>query len=379
MKIFVLPSWYKTTKYPENCIFVYEQVRELSSKGHSIVVLSPQLEFNPLCFNGINIVNDGFSIIYYKNYWKLPGSVFVRVNVSQFIKAAEHLFIEAVKKEGMPDVLYAHFTEPAGYAAVIIGKKYNIPVVVEEHYSGYMVTPLSLFQKQILEYTIKNSKKLICVSSGLKQVLEQQLGTFENISVVSNMIHPCFKFHPTTIGKFVFFAMGSLIPRKGFLPLIYAFTKVFKGMYVELRIAGSGPEKQLLCKSIERLGMNDQILLLGQLSREETLEQYIKCHCFVLASEAETFGLVYREAMAVGRPIITTRHGGFSQEDWHDEYGYLIDQRDSLQLEQALEKMYLKYNNFDNQKISNLCLSTCDPANVIGKIITILEQSIDQS
>lgn len=376
MKIFILPSWYKTTQFPENCIFVYEQVRELSLKGHSIVVLSPQIQFNPFNCKDNSIITDEFSTIYYKNYWKLPGTYFSQFNITRFINAAECLLIKAIQDEGKPDVIYAHFTEPAGYAAVILGKKYDIPVVVEEHFSGYMTDSLSLFQKKILRYTIKYCEHFICVSSGLKKILEQQLGTFKNVSVVSNMINPCFNFNPPVDGRFVFFSMGSLIPRKGFLALIHAFTNTFRDQNVVLRIAGSGPEKKKLDKTIQQLGMENQIFMLGQLNREETLEEYIKCHCFVLASEAETFGLVYREALAVGRPIISTRHGGFSKEDWHNEFGYLIDKKNFMQLEQALKQMYKKYSTYDCSLISKMCLSTCSPSNVIDKIISILNGSI---
>ena len=51
---------------------------------------------------------------------------------------------------------------------------------------------------------------------------------------------------------------------------------------------------------------------------------YKKCNCFVLLSEYETFGIVYREAMASGRPVIAVRNGGV-EENWSDAFGILID------------------------------------------------------
>lgn len=99
--------------------------------------------------------------------------------------------------------------------------------------------------------------------------------------------------------------------------------------------------------------------MLGSLNKEKMLEEYKKCNCFVLPSEHETFGIVYREAMAIGRPIITTNHQGFAN-DWNDAYGLLIDIDDERQLINALLDMQSKINTYDLKTlktISTMCLS----------------------
>ena len=47
---------------------------------------------------------------------------------------------------------------------------------------------------------------------------------------------------------------------------------------------------------------------MGLCSRKDIAE-FLKKRCFLLASQAETFGVVYIEALASGIPVIATRCG----------------------------------------------------------------------
>lgn len=372
MKILVLPSWYKTAKYPENCIFIYEQVAGLAELGHNVIVISPQQNFNPLCSRNIYQYNDGTCDLLYRNYLVIWPSKFPFQNLYSFERCAMKLAEKAINDYGVPDVIYAHFSIPAGYAATKLGEKYGIPVVVEEHLSDLMNEKWDKFRYSLMKTTIEKADKFICVSEGLKKSIENKLGEYGNMIVVSNMINQCFRYYPLENKEFVFLAIGGLIPRKGFDFLIRCFTKVFKGKNVKLRIAGQGRMRKDLEELIKDLDIESQVSLLGQLSRVETLEQYKNCSCFVLTSQAETFGLVYREALAVGRPIISTRHGGFSDKDWHDEYGYLIDYGNCRELKEAMFNVFNDFQKFDLKKISNICLSTCSKTIVMNSIEKIL-------
>lgn len=376
MKIFIIPSWYKTKEHPEECVFIYEQAQGLKELGNDIVVLSPQFCKSPFSDKSITSETDDCSKIYYKKYWTLWPSKFPNHYVSQFRKSLYSLFDDAIKREGRPDVLYAHFSYPAGMIACELSKKYSIPLVVEEHFSGLMGNNVAERHKAAVRYTVNNCDKFICVSEGLRESIFNFTGKKSNCIVVSNMINPCFKYFDLPRTRFNFFSMGSLIPRKGFLELIDAFTIAFKGQPVDLNIGGSGPLQEEIEKRISETGMSGQIHLLGQLSRAETLKKYVSCNCFVLASKAETYGLVYREAMAVGRPVISTRHGGFSESEWDDEFGFLIDVNNKEQLIMSLKSMYEGYCKYNHKNISNKCLLTCSKEIVVAHINNILSTTL---
>lgn len=377
MLIFTLPSWYKTKQHPENSIFIYEQMLELKKLGHEIVVLSVQpvgIQSLRKANCAIERVNDHGIITFYTEINVIQPSKFRYLYTFTFRKALKKLIDHAMAVCGKPDVFYAHFSFAAGYA--MVGQKYNIPLVVEEHYSGLMEKPDRKLRK-IVKETVAYADQFICVSEGLRTAVNEIAGENSRMCVISNMINPCFTYHDLPERDvFVFFSLGSLINRKGFDVLIQAFAEEFpEEKNIQLRIGGSGAEYTNLVNLIQRFGMEDRIRLVGQLTREQTLSEYINCNCFALASRAETYGLVYREAMAVGRPIVSTRHGGFSQELPAGD-GLLIDIDDIGQLRWALRRVYESYHDYDLRNISRNCLLECSPGDVSKKIADTLQSSV---
>jgi 1,2-diacylglycerol 3-alpha-glucosyltransferase len=74
-----------------------------------------------------------------------------------------------------------------------------------------------------------------------------------------------------------------------------------------LVIAGEGPARNALQKQAAQLGIAAQCLFVGNLDREQGLNDcYAAADVFVFASRTETQGLVLLEAMAQGRPVVST-------------------------------------------------------------------------
>lgn len=372
MKIFIVPAWYASEKNGGACPFICEQAVALRKMGHEVVVLSIQMcPINTLFKRKEEYINvtDGVVAFYNETTFFYPGRIF-GINERRFIACLRHVFDMAEKEYGRPDVLYAHFSYPAGYAASVLSKEKGIPLVVQEHWSYLNRKSIAGSLKKFLLKTIESADTFIAVSTGLQASIERHIPESRGkITVVSNMIDPCFKFiKKREHDGYVFFSMGNLIPGKGFLELIEAFANAFSGtLEIKLRIAGSGPQERDIRDLIEKKNLKNQVTLLGRLTREETLNEYIACDCFALASKGETFGLVYREALAVGRPIISTRHQGFSDENWDDSYGWLVDIGNQEQLELALKAAY-EYHDFLGEKRSKKCLQSCSCEVVMRQI-----------
>ena len=108
-------------------------------------------------------------------------------------------------------------------------------------------------------------------------------------------------------------SVGRLDPQKGFDLLIKAFAQVSSAAPEwQLYILGQGAEHDALMAQINRLGMEQRIILNGVVSDPQS---WIKMSdLFVLASRYEGFPNVLLEAMACGRPVIATDSPGASAE-----------------------------------------------------------------
>lgn len=359
MKIFVIPAVFPNDKYPFAGIFVYQQCVALAKEGHEIIVLDASaMDYQDWLhlpyYQEIKEYHKNLFWIHRKHHRGFMLSRFPKLALYSYQRALRHLFSSAIVQHGKPDLLYGHFSFCAGFLTSKLAKENGIPCIIQEHASLLFSTKNNTILS-MLNHSINESNGFFCVSPSLRQsILEKNLNYTKEIGVLHNIINASFQYSPPPNNEnFVFFSAGNLVATKAFDMLINAFQIAFsKEDKVELRIAGTGrEEKKLKSFAIQRI---HQIKFLGALSKEEMIDQYKKANCFTTASHTETFGLVYREALAVGRPIVCTKNTGI-QYLWNPAYGKLCEQ--TLEdLAQELKAMYYDYKNYNGKKISDSVL-----------------------
>ena len=108
--------------------------------------------------------------------------------------------------------------------------------------------------------------------------------------------------------------VSSLHAAKGALATLEAFTKIATQFpNSELHFYGDGPEKAELARRVNLLDsqIGAAVHMHGWLSREEARSQLGNHTALVFPTwSREPFGFVILEAMALGIPVITTKHGG---------------------------------------------------------------------
>jgi glycosyltransferase involved in cell wall biosynthesis len=103
-----------------------------------------------------------------------------------------------------------------------------------------------------------------------------------------------------------------LYARMGLENLVAAMARVVQQQSEALLlIGGTGPRRAHLEALISRLGLSDQVRLLGRVSEDDLPRYYQAADLFVLPTVAlEGFGLVTLEALACGTPVVGTPVGG---------------------------------------------------------------------
>jgi len=385
MHIMVIPSWYSSSRNKIHGSFFKEQFNALANSNEKITVayneIWPITMFGKIHEKrGINFnIEDNLRTYRYKDYNYLPKSPLM---FKSFNRRMDKLYQEIVKKEGKVDVIHAHSAFWGGIAAEYISKKYNIPLVITEHSSlKYAKYTKESYNKHIFK-AYKNAKCLIAVGNGLKSELQGYV--HRPIEVIHNMVDlKLFNINEKindgnskVNSEFKFFSCGFLEEGKGMDCLIKAFTKAFKGEPVTLRIGADGSLKPVLKKLIEDLDMDNQINLLGALSRDEVSKEMKACDVFALASEHETFGVVYIEALACGKPVIGADNGG-AEDIINEENGLIAKKKNVEDLAKTLIKIKDNYEMYDKYKIREKTIFSYSEKVLVEKLKGVYEKAYE--
>lgn len=363
--IFVISSWYPSVRNPVAGIFVKEQLEALACAR-------PQVNFL------VSLWGHDSTFLPTRKFWQwpfillsramMPGNV-VRLNnglheifspkitwskrlpfggAKQLINVNRENFELAQKRFGKISLIHAHVSYPAGFVASILSKEFGVPFVVTEHMSPFPFPELTCLGKPIDEISIafNSAAASIAVSPALACRIES-FG-FSKPTVVPNMVDGS-RFYPksSSQSKTIFFTLCGITEQKGIGDLLDAIalwdppSELF-----EFRIGGDGPLKTFFQDKAEHLGLVDRVKWLGAVSREQAPALYQDCDVFVLPSLHETFGVVYAEAIATGKPLIATKCGG-PESIVTPLNGVLVDVGDVKQLSAAMRLMAENLDQYD--------------------------------
>ena len=129
--------------------------------------------------------------------------------------------------------------------------------------------------------------------------------------------------------------VGRLVPYKGVDVLIRAMA----GTPARLVVAGNGPQAAELRQLAGALDVAGRVTFLGQVPDSDLVALYHACDVLALPSvtRAEAFGMVQIEAMACGKPVVSTNlPSGVPWVNQHGESGLVVPPGDADALARAL-------------------------------------------
>ena len=138
--------------------------------------------------------------------------------------------------------------------------------------------------------------------------------------------------------------IGHFAPLKGYEELLGAVSEVLRaGFNVKLAMVGeciyphSKGYKEKLLSLVDSTGLKDKVIFTG--FREDIPELLASFDLFVLPSRSEGFGRVNLEAMAMGKPVISTNVGGIPEVVVDGVTGILVPPGNSKALSHAIMRL----------------------------------------
>ncbi|ARJ75449.1 MULTISPECIES: N-acetyl-alpha-D-glucosaminyl L-malate synthase BshA [Bacillus] len=241
---------------------------------------------------------------------------------------------EVAARENL-DIIHAHYALPHAVCAYLAKQmlKRDIGIVTTLHGTDITVLGYDPSLKDLIRFAIEASDRVTAVSTALAGETYDLIKPDKKIETIYNFIDERVYLKKNT---------ESIKEKHGILPdekvvihvsnfrkvkrvkdVIRVFRNIAANTKAKLLLVGDGPEKCVAWQLVEKYGLQDQVLLLGNQDRVEEL--YSISDLKLLLSEKESFGLVLLEAMACGVPCIGTNIGGIPEVIKDQVSGFLVE------------------------------------------------------
>ncbi len=248
-----------------------------------------------------------------------------------------------VRKAELENISHVHAHFGTNSAAVVLlarmlnGPTYSITVHGPEEFD--MPRSLSLAEK------IENSSFTIAISSFCRSQIYRwiepaywdrihEVHCAVDISQLTAVVEP-------VKDTSAFLCIGRLAPEKGQLIQLQALKLlVEQGLDLHITFAGDGPLRQLLEDYVKKWALENRVTFTGWIDERRIAELLRDCRALIVSSFAEGLPVVLMEALAMGRPAITTCIAGIPELVEHGESGWLVPPADAQALAAAIREAY---------------------------------------
>lgn len=225
------------------------------------------------------------------------------------------------RERWMPDVVQLNVIQKQGVLALWLKKRYHIPYIIIEHWSGYLpengqFLRMSAYKRRLYQCIAAQAEKVLCVSQRHMRAMQECGIQAKEWGLIHNVVDEFF-FEPS--------AVSSQPSDRKTLLHISCFDERAKNVKGLLRAAkmlaekrqdwrlvlvGTGVDYQQVREFAANLDIPDGLLeWTGELPPREVAARMQQADALVLSSRYETYGVVLAEAAAAGLPILSTPVG----------------------------------------------------------------------
>jgi len=253
-----------------------------------------------------------------------------------------------ILKQRRFDVIHTHFAIPSGPSGYVLSKLFHIPDVLSLH-GGDVYDPSksrsphrTFLLFQTVRAMMNAADRLVAQSTDTRDNARRYYGIKREIDVIPLGIRP-----PSFVRRsrrelalepdeFVFCTVGRLIRRKNLEESLLILAELKDLIRFRFVIIGEGPERPTLERLSRRLGIQDSVLMPGNVSDAEKFQLLSVSDCYISTALHEGFGLVFLEAMESGLPVVCYNRGG--QRDFlkDGQTGFLVELGDRKTFKERL-------------------------------------------
>lgn len=355
--------------------FMHGVAEGIAQNGNEVYILTPfSAEFKK------NKQKKSYQIITYKYFWnkfqKLGYSNTLSNDMSlkpiMFLLSPFMIFFGTLAliklvKEKKIEVINAHWILPNGFIASVVSLFTKTPVVSTLPGSDVYMAQKNIFFKLMSIFASLISRKITSNSPQLLEDLKKIGANDKKFQTIIYGVDPK-KFAPKLKPKellkrfqikkdvMVVVGVGRLVAKKGFKYLIQA-VKLVKHKKLKVIIVGEGDEGFYLKNLVKQLRLNDIVNFSGRVDYKQLVDYYNLADIFILPSIRDEKGnlddqsVSVVEAMACGKPIITTAFPGYKIVVQNGVNGFLTPERDIKAIAQSID--LLASNKKKRQQMAN--------------------------
>lgn len=247
----------------------------------------------------------------------------------------EYVFYRELKNQKI-DLIFAEYG-PTANAIYPIIERLKIPFVI--HFHGFDVYHHDTLKKHGVHYA-----QLFSLVSFVIAVSKEMQADLIEMGLERDKIlySPCGcaieDLEPSLCAdRQGFLSVGALVPKKSPINLLKAYLEARKkGAQFQLSIVGDGPLMNESKNFVLQNGLENEVVLLGNLPHQEVLSIMQRKAVFVQHSVKSQDGnregtpVSILEASAMAMPVVSTRHAGISDVVIQEKTGFLVEEHDYI-------------------------------------------------
>ena len=297
--------------------------------------------------------------IYTVYYGPVGWSGFAEKLFSQvkYLSLQKKLFNQVKASAGIPDLVHVHVAMKAGIFARIIKKKYRVPYLVTEHWSGYYKVSKPNIYQMGMGYlwfnnkVLKDAALLLPVTKNLGETINRHFVKMP-YRVIPNVVDTnLFFYKPFSPPVFRFIHASYMNFPKNPEGILQACRQLKNlGYQFELEMIGNTDPK--LLNMADDLGLlNENVFFEKEIPYAEVAWRMQQSSALLLFSRYENLPCIVLEALCCGLPVISSRVGGLA-EVINDSNGLLVEKENITELVKAMQQMIERYQQYNRPAIS---------------------------